>query len=39
VIKDCTATDTDEEQSYPEKYIFPKIGKIMTRDEFIANLK
>lgn len=38
VIKDCTATDTDEEQNYSEKYIFPRIGKVMTRDEFIASL-
>ena len=39
VIKDCTATDTDEEQNYPEKYIFPKIGRVMTRNEFLASLK
>ncbi len=39
VIKDCTATDTDEEQNYSEKHIFPKIGKVMTRDEFIASLE
>ncbi len=38
VIKDCTATDTDEEQIYPEKYIFPKIGKVMNSDEFIELL-
>ncbi len=38
VIKDCTATDTDEEQNYSERYIFPRIGKVMTRDEFLASL-
>ncbi|MEM2106525.1 MAG: cysteine hydrolase [Candidatus Bathyarchaeia archaeon] len=39
VIKDCTATDTDEEQTYPERYIFPKIGRVMTKDDFLNSLK
>jgi nicotinamidase-related amidase len=36
VIKDCTGTDTDMEQEYAEKVIFPRIGKVMTADEFLA---
>ncbi len=39
IIKDCTATDTDEEQNYPEKYIFPKIGRVMNHDEFIELIR
>lgn len=38
VIGDCTATDTDEEQNYAEKYIFPKIGKVMGYREFLESL-
>jgi len=38
VIGDCTGTDTDEEQNYAEKYIFPKIGSVMTYREFLASL-
>jgi nicotinamidase-related amidase len=38
VIGDCTGTDTDEEQNYAEKYIFPKIGQVMGYKEFLANL-
>jgi len=38
VISDCTATDTAEEQNYAEKWIFPKIGKVMTSREFLASL-
>jgi len=38
VISDCTATDTDIEQEYPEKYIFPKIGIVMTHKEFLERL-
>lgn len=34
VVGDCTATDTQEEQDYAEKYIFPKIGKVMTAEQF-----
>ena len=29
VLADCTATDTHEEQSYAERIIFPRIGKVM----------
>jgi nicotinamidase-related amidase len=36
VIRDCTGTDTDREQEYAEQVIFPKIGKVMTADEFLA---
>ena len=39
IVKDCTATDTAEEQSYAEKYIFPRIGQVMTRDEFLEKLE
>jgi nicotinamidase-related amidase len=35
VIKDCTATDTDREQEYAEEVIFPRIGRVMTSDEFL----
>lgn len=38
VIKDCTATDTDREQKYAEEVIFPRIGKVMTSDEFLSSL-
>lgn len=36
VASDCTATDTDEEQNYAEKWIFPKIGQVMTGAEVLA---
>jgi nicotinamidase-related amidase len=35
VLSDCTATDTQEEQRYVEKFIFPKIGKVMNSTEFL----
>src|ERR1039458_3483567 len=35
VISDCTATDTEEEQNYAETRIFPKIGTVMTHEEFL----
>lgn len=35
VIGDCTGTDTEEEQSYAEKFIFPKIGTVMNSKEFL----
>ena len=35
VIGDCTATDTEEEQSYAEKFIFPKIGTVMNLEAFL----
>jgi hypothetical protein len=38
VIGDCTGTDTDEEQNYVEKYIFPKIGQVMKYKEFLKAL-
>jgi nicotinamidase-related amidase len=38
VISDCTGTDTAEEQNYAEKWIFPKIGRVMTSTEFLAAL-
>jgi len=38
VVADCTATDTDEEQKYAEKWIFPKIGRVMSSQEFLAAL-
>ncbi len=39
VIGDCTATDTQEEQDFCEKWIFPKIGKVMDHKEFLASLE
>lgn len=38
VIGDCTGTDTQVEQDYAEKYIFPKIGVVMNHQEFLASL-
>jgi nicotinamidase-related amidase len=38
VVGDCTATDTQEEQDFCEKWIFPKIGKVMNHKEFLAAL-
>jgi len=37
VISNCTGTDTDEEQRYAETYIFPKIGTVLTADEFLKS--
>ncbi len=38
VISDCTATDTQREQDYAEQVIFPRIGKVLTSDEFLNAL-
>lgn len=38
VLRDCTGTDTDREQEYAEQVIFPKIGRVMTSDEFLASI-
>jgi len=38
VLADCTATDTEREQSYAEEIIFPKIGRVMSSKEFLANV-
>ena len=38
VIGDCTATDTQEEQDFCEKWIFPKIGKVMGYEIFLESL-
>ena len=38
VIGDCTGTDTDTEQEYAEKFIFPKIGHVMNHSEFLKSL-
>jgi nicotinamidase-related amidase len=38
VVSDCTGTDTAEEQRYAETFIFPKIGQVMTSDEFLEAL-
>ena len=38
VIADCTGTDTQVEQGYAEKYIFPKIGLILNHQEFLKSL-
>lgn len=39
IIGDCTATDTEREQKYAEEVIFPKIGRVMTADSFLAEVK
>lgn len=39
VIRDCTATDTDREQEYAEQVIFPRIGKVVTAEEFLLSLE
>lgn len=39
VVADCTATDTEREQSYAEEVIFPKIGRVTTADEFLAGVE
>ena len=39
VISDCTATDTQEEQDFCERWIFPKIGKVMNYREFLEALE
>lgn len=38
VVSDCTATDTQREQDYAEQVIFPRIGKVMPSDEFLAQI-
>jgi nicotinamidase-related amidase len=38
VIGDCTGTDTDTEQEYAEKFIFPKIGHVMNHEDFLKSL-
>lgn len=38
VLGDCTATDTQEEQDYAEKFIFRKIGKVMDHNTFLNAL-
>ena len=39
VISDCTGTDTEREQKYAEEVIFPRIGTVMTSDQFLAAIK
>ena len=39
VLADCTGTDTQREQDYAEQVIFPKIGTVMTSNEFLAALE
>lgn len=38
VVSDCTGTDTAEEQDYAERFIFPKIGHVMTARQFLDNV-
>lgn len=38
VIADCTATDTEEEQKYAERLIFPKIGTVISFAEFLQSV-
>jgi nicotinamidase-related amidase len=39
VLSDCTGTDTEREQKYAEEVIFPRIGAVMTSDEFLAAIE
>jgi nicotinamidase-related amidase len=39
VLSDCTGTDTEREQKYAEEVIFPRIGTVMTSDQFLAAIK
>lgn len=39
VIADCTATDTQEEQDYVEKFIFPRIGQVLTSQQFLEAIE
>jgi nicotinamidase-related amidase len=39
VVSDCTGTDTNEEQQYAEKFIFPKIGQVMTAEELLSAIE
>jgi len=39
VVRDCTATDTEREQLYAEEVIFPRIGKVVTAEEFLSSLQ
>lgn len=39
VIADCTATDTQEEQDYVEKFIFPRIGTVLTSQQFLEAIE
>ncbi|MGA8206702.1 MAG: cysteine hydrolase [Candidatus Dormiibacterota bacterium] len=36
VVSDCTGADTEEEQQHALRFIFPKIGQVMTAAEFLA---
>lgn len=38
IIKDATAATSPEEQQHAEAKIFPAIGRVMTADEFLAQL-
>jgi len=38
VVADCTGTDTETEQNYAEKFIFPKIGFVMNHEEFLEKV-
>lgn len=38
VVADCTGTDTVEEQEYAERFIFPKIGQVMTSGDLLDSL-
>jgi nicotinamidase-related amidase len=35
VLADCTATDTEREQTYAEEVIFPRIGRVMSSKDFL----
>lgn len=39
VVADCTATDTDREQRYAEEVIFPRIGTVVSSNDFIDSIK
>jgi ureidoacrylate peracid hydrolase len=39
VAKDACAAGSREQQEYPEKYIFPLLGKVLTVDEILAQIE
>ncbi|MFX0203899.1 MAG: cysteine hydrolase family protein [Candidatus Hodarchaeota archaeon] len=39
VLKDCTAANSMEEQTYAETKLFPLVGEVLTYQEFLEKLK
>ncbi len=36
LVSDCSASDSPEEQSHSERYIFPRIGQVLTGSQLLA---